>query len=181
MSQSQSTRTRGQWVFAKMASIYGSRFLDRWRDVNRSEAEAMWTQAMHGMSEETIRRGIAKLFHTPQPPTLPEWLELCRPHPAMHQPALPDESGITPPEEARAQLARIADAVSSAMQYPAGDPLAWARRLIARHERGESVTSRQLEHAQAAVAAWQATHGTAKAQGEGEPPREPGCDDELVA
>jgi hypothetical protein len=188
MSQSQSIKSRGQWVFAKMASIYGARFLDMWRDINQAEAETMWTQAMHGMSDDAIRRGLAKLFHTPHPPTLPEWLELCRAEPAMYRaPALTDEANRTPPAEARKHLAAIAARLGSCKPG-----IAWARKIVDEAANGHILPGNRLQVALDAIKNFEGTHGTAKAQEPEvplpprvpsphiyEPDREPGSDDDL--
>jgi len=188
MSSSQSTESRGVWLWRKMAAVFGARFLDMWRDVDPVDVQAEWSHALHGMSRDALQRGTTALWHMRYPPTLPEFLEACRGQ-SSTVPALTDDSNRTPSVEARAQLAGIADAVSTAMHQRSGDHVAWARLLIARHERGESITSRQLQHAREAIAVWDTTHGTAQPQGEGEPirepearpTREPGCDDEEVA
>ena len=160
-----------------MASIYGARFLDMWRDVNRTEAETMWTQAMHGMSDEAIRRGIAKLFHTPKPPTLPEWIALCAPEPAMyrqHHLALTDDRR-TSPEQAREQLARIRELANGILQQhevPTGRGIRWAYQLLQRAAQGEPITAHQIGSAKDAIEAYAPTHGTMQRD------RIPGSDDE---
>lgn len=172
---SSSTETRGEWLYRKMASIYGERFYAMWHNVDPNEMKIEWSDGLRGLSREALMLGIARLHHTRHCPTLPEFLELCLPHPAMNaRPALTDERH-TPPEEARK---RLAEAAAVVMKTAPG--IAWAHKLIARHEAGEHITANQLRIANEAITAWQLTHGTARPQGEGESFREPGCDDEEV-
>jgi hypothetical protein len=174
---SQSTETRGQWLWRKLGAIFGARFLDMWANIDPADVQTEWTSALHGLPREALQRGVSACYHMRQPPTLPEFLEACRAQPAMYaNRTLTDETNRTPPDEARARLAEAAAAIAKT------EPgIAWAYRLIERADLGEPVTVTQLEHARAAIAAWETTHGTANAQGEGEPLREPGCDDELEA
>ena len=180
MSSAQSTETRGAWLWRKLAAIFGAKFLDMWANIDPADVQAEWTHATHGLPREALMRGVGACYHMRYVPTLPEFLEACRGQPAIANRALTDETNRTPPDEARAKLKDIAKSITRSAPV-AGQGIAWAHRLIGRAEHGEHITATQLEHARAAIAAWETTHGTANAQGEGEPLREPGCDDELEA
>lgn len=196
---SQSTDTRGDWLFRKMAAIYGSTFLDKWRDVDMVEMKAEWTAAMRGMHGDALRRGIAALYHVKNPPNLPEFLDLCKPPasiPAMHRQnalALTNEADRTPPEQAREQLGRIRDLAQGVMReaHATGSGIEWAHRIIRRAAGGEHITSQQMTVAQEAIAAWDLTNPRYRAKEPEidmptrvpsphiyDPDREPGWDDE---
>ena len=78
------------WVrklFAELQGNYGTRFLDMWRsgqadtngdDVGLQNAMDMWAEKLAGFRErpDAIRRVLDTL--PPHPPTLPEFVALCR-------------------------------------------------------------------------------------------------------
>jgi hypothetical protein len=179
----QSTETLGAYVFRKMALVYGSKFTALWADVDPEEAKAEWSKALHGVSREDLRRGIAALYHTRYCPTLPEFLALCEPPntmPLAHQFRIEETIDRTDSPTARLRLAEIAGKITRREPSP-GKGIEWAHRLVERSQWDEHVTTQQLTFACEAIALWETTHGTAHAQGEGEPLREPGCDDEVAA
>jgi hypothetical protein len=104
------------------------------------------------------------------------------------QTALIDETGRTPPAEARAQLAAIAKRISMA-----APGIAWARKIVDEAANGNILPGNRLQVALDAIANFETTHGKAKAQTEPEislpprvpsphiyePEREPGTDDDL--
>jgi len=172
-----STETCGAWLWRKMMNVYGARFLDMWEGVNVEEMQITWSEGLRGISREALQRGIAKLYYAKHPPTLPEFIALCEPHPAMyrqHYLVLTSEPNRTHPAEARARLAKVREAAQSILRNPneRGQGIAWAHRLIARAARGEHVTLHQVTCAKAAIEQWQTTHGAVRHN------REPGSDDE---
>lgn len=50
-----------------------------WRGSNIAEVKALWAEDLAGYTSEEIIRGIAEMKTRPWPPTLPEFLLLCRP------------------------------------------------------------------------------------------------------
>ncbi|MGF6920167.1 hypothetical protein [Paraburkholderia sp. 40] len=167
-------------LFSRMASLYGSRFADMWRDGEIDEIKATWREGLAGQSDDALRRGVAALFHEPPyPPTLPRFIELCRPQPAMYQPnrvALTDERR-TSPEQAREQLARIREIAGGLLREhgaPAGGGIRWAFRLLQRAQDGEHITAHQIGFAKEAIESYNRTHGQHINGHE----REPGSDDE---
>ena len=79
-----------KWVkklFAELQGNYGSRFVDMWRsgqiladgtDAGLKNALAQWSEKLVGFSDqpERIRKALSAL--PPYPPTLPEFIALCR-------------------------------------------------------------------------------------------------------
>lgn len=66
-------------VFARMAAFYGSRFADMWRDIDPVELKRTWAEELAGFSADELARGIDGCRTRDWPPTLPEFLRLCRP------------------------------------------------------------------------------------------------------
>ena len=141
------------WVrklFAELQGNYGTRFLDMWRsgqadtngdDVGLQNAMDMWAEKLAGFRErpDAIRRALDTL--PKHPPTLPEFVELCRTScPKQEVKALPAPD--VPPSviearqaEAQAIAARVSGNVPSK---------AWAHKLRARYLAGERLMMAQV-------------------------------------
>lgn len=66
-------------IFGKLSGIYGSKFADLWRGCDIERVKRTWAEALAGYSPDEIRRGIDACMTRVFPPTLPEFLMLCRP------------------------------------------------------------------------------------------------------
>lgn len=62
-----------------MSAFYGARFADAWKGCNVAEVKAAWAEELGDYSPEEIATGVAALRTRDWPPTLPEFLKLCRP------------------------------------------------------------------------------------------------------
>lgn len=70
------------WVeklFERMEALYGTKFLDMWRNTNADLVKALWADEMGKLSADELRRGYAALMSRDWPPSLPEFLKMCRP------------------------------------------------------------------------------------------------------
>ncbi len=70
------------WVeklFSIMALNYGSKFADTWGGVKEADLKEHWAQKLAGYTGDELRAGVAALDTRDWPPTLPEFLKLCRP------------------------------------------------------------------------------------------------------
>lgn len=70
------------WVerlFDRMAGLYGARFADAWRGTDPERVKRIWAEELAGFGGEEISRGVQALKTRDWPPTLPEFLKLCRP------------------------------------------------------------------------------------------------------
>ena len=148
------------WVrklFAELQGNYGARFLDMWRsgqadtngdDLGLQNAMDMWAEKLAGFRErpDAIRRVLDTL--PKHPPTLPEFVELCRTScPKQEVKALPAPE--VPPSviearqaEAQAIAARVAGNVPSK---------GWAHKLRARYLAGERLMMAQVSLASDAL------------------------------
>ncbi|MCQ9378823.1 hypothetical protein [Methyloversatilis sp. XJ19-49] len=85
-------------LFDRLQGLYGSLWLDRWRTGETMElpggakadkgmllAKAQWAMELSGFADKDGQQRIAKAIdacrHRTMPPTLPEFLELCRQQP----------------------------------------------------------------------------------------------------
>ena len=137
-------------LFAELQGNYGTRFLDMWRsgqadtngdDVGLQNAMDMWAEKLAGFRErpDAIRRVLDTL--PKHPPTLPEFVALCRQScPKQEVKALPAPD--VPPSviearqaEAQAIAARVSGNVPSK---------AWAHKLRARYLAGERLMMAQV-------------------------------------
>lgn len=70
------------WVeslFKRMEACYGNRFLDMWANADLKVVKGVWAEQMGLLSADELRRGVAALMTRDWPPTLPEFIKLCRP------------------------------------------------------------------------------------------------------
>lgn len=66
-------------LFMRFSAMYGAKFADAWRGCNIADVKAVWGEALGGYSREELSAGVAKCLQRDWPPTLPEFLKLCRP------------------------------------------------------------------------------------------------------
>lgn len=134
-------------IFDRMQGLYGSLWLDRWRSgemIERSGvrfdrglllAKATWGQDLAGFADQPgrIAKALEACRHRNMPPTLPEFLDLCRQQYADAPAQLPAPE--VPHDIAQARAA----AMRKAAEKIAGrsvDGLAWARTPPAGGARG---------------------------------------------
>lgn len=66
-------------LFSRLSAMYGSKFADLWRGCNLAEVKTVWAKDLGGMSREELAAGVVGCRGRDWPPTLPEFLKLCRP------------------------------------------------------------------------------------------------------
>lgn len=77
-----STAKQSAWIdrlFDRMAAMYGARFADMWGGLDLSSVKSVWREELSDMSPDEISRGVAACRTRDWPPTLPEFVKLCRP------------------------------------------------------------------------------------------------------
>lgn len=75
----QETSGAGAAVFAEMMLLYGAKFAQQWAGLTPREIKVAWNQKLHGFTPEEIRRGLQSCLAHDWPPTLPEFIRMCRP------------------------------------------------------------------------------------------------------
>ena len=66
-------------LFAKFAALYGARFAQMWKGTDLSVVKVTWADALSGLTVREVRTGLEACKMRPWPPTLPEFLLMCRP------------------------------------------------------------------------------------------------------
>lgn len=138
-------------IFTYMSGLYGSKFSDLWRGSDLNTVKQLWAEKLGGFEPipGAIKEALDALDGKPFPPTLPEFLELCR-ESARRQTAQKPmlEHKPTPEEIKRGQEA--ASKLYTALSQK-NDHKAWARRLKARNESGEKLSLLQIQGYQDAL------------------------------
>ena len=62
-----------------LAVMYGARFVDAYRGTSPEALRAVWRHELQGYTGEELQRGLTGCRLLKFPPTLPEFLALCRP------------------------------------------------------------------------------------------------------
>ena len=128
-------------IFDQMSAMYGSKFADLWRGSDLATVRRVWAEKLAGFETMpgAIKEALAALDSKPFPPTLPEFLALCREAGTRHVQQRPMiEYKATPEEQERAKEAQraVADTVK---QMPERDHRAWIGKLLARKDKGEVI------------------------------------------
>lgn len=132
-------------IFMRLHGLFGTLWVDRWKtgelrrlpegpmvDIGMLNAKATWAMELAGFAgqPEVIARALEACATAQYPPTLPEFLRLCREearratHANSRLDASPDAGQIARQREAAASIA----AVVHRRTTRGADPLAWARR-----------------------------------------------------
>ena len=115
----------GQWVsriFQTLQGNYGSRFLNQWKigqvlpdgqDAGLVNAKNVWAEKLSGFANqpERIKRVLDSL--PPDPPTLPQFVDLCRMARANEKPALPHKQNAEERDHQRAMSKRLGDVIGA--------------------------------------------------------------------
>ena len=84
-------------LFGRLAAMYGKHWLDLWADVPMADVKDAWQTELAGVTGDQLvaaLKGLGKF-----PPTLPEFVALCKPPatPAAHRLLLRSSAGPRPP------------------------------------------------------------------------------------
>lgn len=72
-----------RWIerlFAKFLAMYGERFSRMWANADIAEVKTTWAEKLGGFSGESLAHALSACDERPYPPTLPEFIALCRDH-----------------------------------------------------------------------------------------------------
>lgn len=70
-------------IFSRMSALYGALFRERWRDCDLVEVKAVWAEELSSFSDNPECFGLALKAMVGEckfPPTLPEFVAICRKH-----------------------------------------------------------------------------------------------------
>lgn len=68
-------------LFSEFEALYGIRFADMWKGTDIAHVKQVWAKALSGLAVREIRNGLDRCRFKDWPPSLPEFLSLCRPSP----------------------------------------------------------------------------------------------------
>lgn len=66
-------------LIQKMHILYGAKFAQQWESVPRETMVQAWAEELAGFTGEELATGLAACKQKTFPPTLPEFMKLCRP------------------------------------------------------------------------------------------------------
>lgn len=66
-------------LFERMEGFYGAKFANAWAGTNRHAMKRMWAIELATMSRDELAQGVKALRTHEWPPTLPEFLNMCKP------------------------------------------------------------------------------------------------------
>lgn len=114
-------------LFKRFSVMYGSKWSAMWADVPMADVMDAWQEDLRGINGDQVKRALEHCkSHCPFPPTLPEFLSICRQFRVAPQnvPYLPAPVSRMPPEIAEQLQAFVAGKRQ-------GDCRDWARKILA--------------------------------------------------
>ena len=142
-------------IFDHMSGLYGSKFADLWNGSNMETVQRLWAEKLGGFKSMpgAIKEALDALDSKPFPPTLPEFIALCREAGRRH--AAPVQAlGYTPTPEEQAKAAEIiAKAASAIVRSEKHDYRAWIAPRLAGGFVSSTCADRMAQEAQAECAA----------------------------
>jgi len=146
-SEQRSNRLPDAWVdrlFARFTAFYGSQKVGTmWVDAGMAEVKAVWAEQLARFEPASIAGALQRLVDggNQWPPTLPEFVELCRQAALGRQSAATYEALPAPVDPTIA--AQAVDAIKVIDHTKSRDWKGWARKLKARHETGAALNAYQ--------------------------------------
>jgi len=121
-------------IFDHMAALYGSKFADLWRGTDAEKVKDMWARKLGGFASmpACIRAALNALDERPFPPTLPEFIQLCRESARRFG----NGSATHPRHPSPEERERAKAAASEAARIARGDGrdhLAWTRNPVSQY------------------------------------------------
>lgn len=71
-----------KWIdalFTKMLMLYGNKFSDMWRNLDLNLIKSLWAEELGKLTRDEFAKGANLLIEQEWPPTLPQFIKLCRP------------------------------------------------------------------------------------------------------
>lgn len=71
--------TRGEKLIKLFSMLYGAKFTDQWKSIDPENLSRAWSEELAGFTSAELNHGFGQCRSKPWPPTLPEFMTLCRP------------------------------------------------------------------------------------------------------
>jgi hypothetical protein len=65
-------------LFGRFEALYGAKVADAWKGCDLRNVKVVWAEALGSLSRDELSAGIAGCMTREWPPTLPEFVKLCR-------------------------------------------------------------------------------------------------------
>jgi hypothetical protein len=139
-------------IFDRLTVRYGNRFLDRWKGVNMDAVRYDWSSTLAGFEgwPEAIAFAFG-LIDDEKPPTAAMFRSLALKAPKPERLALPEPAAD--PDRIAAEIAKLEHLRTKPAADSGHGMKAWAYRLKARDEAGESINMNQRRCYHAALGA----------------------------
>ncbi len=134
-------------LFGRLEGLYGAKFHDAWRGTDTENVKRTWAEKLGGFAgrPEALKAALDACDDKPWPPTLPEFIGLCRDAAKRAGPAY---VALPAPEIDQAEAARRVEQAAAAVKKPdAYDWLGWAKKLRTRYLGGERLLPVQIDMA----------------------------------
>lgn len=138
-------------LFDRLAALYGSKFADLWKNTDLQNVKATWAEKLGGFADrpEIIRHALDSCDDRPWPPTLPEFIGLCRDQArrvGRQTSALP-----APQLSVEERMDRARQLEASATKPKEYDYRGWCKELKRRYLAGEDLLPIQISMASEAM------------------------------
>lgn len=150
-------------IFRKLLLVYGTPFIDRWRDMDLAAVKQDWGQKLSALQNAPKAIAYALEHVDPgKPPTVLEFRALA------HRAPAPEVLRLDPPKADPARIAEVFKRLAPICKpgnAPGRDGKQWARAIIARAESGHPVRPVALKQARQALQTPAERAGVAFGQG----------------
>ena len=127
-------------IFMRMENFYGAKWVNSLGGIERERVREAWGEELFGFSANEISRGIEACRSLSWPPTLPEFMMLCRPATrgyGIREPEPKPKVEPVPLDEAKQRAKELVEQVRGfALPAPSTK---WAVDLLRREAAGEAV------------------------------------------
>ena len=136
-------------IFGRMEALYGATFIDKWRNTDIGLVKSVWSDELTSFSDnpECFGRALKELMdvHKTFPPSLPEFVDLCR----KNYEAPKSNLALAAPDLTQEQTdARRDKAAAIAEKLRTFAPNTdWAKKLRTRYLGGERLLPVQIDMA----------------------------------
>lgn len=142
-----------EWVeriFSHMACSYGAKFADMWAGQDPATVRAYWGNKLGRFSGSAIAAAISALEAKSFPPTLPEFIDLCRAAANRESSYVSLPAPVAVPKEVAESRAKEVQKLATSATKSAGSK-AWAVRLRERYLAGGKLSPTQITFASEAL------------------------------
>lgn len=111
-------------LFDRLEAAYGTRWMALWGNTDLGNVKSLWAEKLGGFHDnlQAISYGLDCLDEHKHPPTLPEFLTLCRKAPKPNVPALPA------PAYDHEKASAVAKEIEKIASKPKDVDISWARK-----------------------------------------------------